>query len=58
MSNDKFSDFKQYVDRFCLEYNISHVDAINHSIVKDVAKYYGLTDDELEQIKGEYDDKG
>lgn len=56
MSNDKFSDFKQYVDRFCLEYNISHVDAINHSIVKDVAKYYGLTDDELEQIKGEYDE--
>lgn len=37
---EKNYDFKEYVDKYCKKNNISIEEALEHYIVKDVAKYY------------------
>lgn len=37
---EKNIDFKKYVDRYCKKHDISVDQALDHYIVKDVAKYY------------------
>ena len=37
---EKNEDFKEYVDRYCKKHNIPVQEALDHYIVKDVAKYY------------------
>lgn len=34
------SRFEEYLDRFCLEYNISREEAERLQVVKDVKQYY------------------
>lgn len=37
---EKNINFKEYVDKYCKKHNISVDQALDHHIVKDVAKHY------------------
>ena len=38
---EKNADFRDYVDRYCKKTHVSVDEALEHDLIKEVAKYYG-----------------
>lgn len=46
-------DFKEYIERYCLNKNITKEEAINHKIVRIVGRFYGLTENAIDNTFSE-----
>lgn len=51
MKMDKVKDYIAYLERYCKMYNVTKQEANKHFLCREVAKGYGLSEEEIDNME-------